>query len=220
MNIRKIISVIVFFSLSTIGLGVSDAGADHSWASYHWARIAPFVLDLGDNVSGNWDPYLSVASSDWSQSSVLDTAIVPTGAKNKACRPIPGQVEVCNGKYGNNGWLGLAQIWVSGDHIVQATVKVNDTYFNRSPYNTPAWKQMVMCQEVAHAVGLDHQDENQTNANLGSCMDYTNNPAGSPNNLHPNQHDFDELELIYGHTDTTTTVINSDKVITFVIRVK
>jgi hypothetical protein len=59
-----------------------------------------------------------------------------------------------------------------------------------------------MCQEIGHTFGLDHQDENFSNVNLGSCMDYTSNPAG---NEHPNNHDFAQLETIYKHTDSTTS---------------
>jgi hypothetical protein len=40
-----------------------------------------------------------------------------------------------------------------------------------------------MCQEVGHTFGLDHQDENFNNTNLGTCMDYTNDPS---TNQHPN----------------------------------
>lgn len=67
-----------------------------------------------------------------------------------------------------------------------------------------------MCQEVGHIFGLDHQDIIHDNLNLGTCMDYTNDPDGALysqlSNLHPNQHDYDELEIIYAHLDTTTTV--------------
>jgi hypothetical protein len=71
-----------------------------------------------------------------------------------------------------------------------------------------------MCQEVGHDFGLDHQDETFDNANLGTCMDYTNDPDGgaggaSPNdqgNEHPNTHDYRQLETIYEHFDSTTTV--------------
>jgi hypothetical protein len=66
-----------------------------------------------------------------------------------------------------------------------------------------------MCQEVGHTFGLDHQDENFDNANLGTCMDYTSDPDGPPSNLHPNQHDYDELAIIYAHLDGTTTVSSS-----------
>ena len=99
--------------------------------------------------------------------------------------------------------LGVAQIRLSGAHISQGTVKLNDTYFNTAQYNTPAWRNLVSCQEVGHTFGLDHQDENFDNANLGTCMDYTNDPS---TNQHPNQHDYDELETIYSHNDSSTTV--------------
>jgi hypothetical protein len=117
--------------------------------------------------------------------------------------PGTGAIEVCNEAYGNNGWLGLAQIWTSGNHIVRGYTKVNDSYFDYAPYNTNAWRQMVMCQEVGHDFGLDHQDENKANANLGSCMDYTRDPS---TNMNPNAHDFEQLELMYNHLDSTSTV--------------
>src|SRR5262249_18739586 len=75
----------------------------------------------------------------------------------------------------------------------------------QATYNTPAYRRLVMCQEVGHTFGLAHQDENQTNPNLGSCMDYTRNPAGPPSNEHPNSHDYAELVTIYAHTDSFST---------------
>lgn len=183
------------------------AHASHSWGGYHWARTSnPFTVKLGDNLSSNWKTYLSTASGDWSQSSVLNTRIV-TGQSNNSCSATSGRVEVCNRTYGNTGWLGIASISLTGGtHITSGTVKLNDTYFNTSTYNTPSWRQLVTCQEVGHTFGLDHQDTNFNNANLGTCMDYTNNPDGPPSNLHPNQHDYDELATIYSHLDSTTTV--------------
>lgn len=204
-----------FIMLASLGLlltsFVSIVHATHSWGSYHWARTSnPFTLKLGDNLSSNWGPYLATTSDDWSVSSVLDTTIVTGAANPKNCRPTSGRVEVCNNKYGNNGWLGLAQIWVSGNHITQGVTKVNDTYFNTAKYNTSAWKNMVMCQEVGHTFGLDHQDENFSNTNLGTCMDYTDDPSGvlksQLSNEHPNAHDYDELATIYAHLDNVTTI--------------
>lgn len=193
-------------ALATAALAAS-ALASHSWGSYHWARTSnPFTLKLGDNVNSTWDAHLATTSADWSLSSVLDTTIVAGGTKPRNCRPTAGRVEVCNALYGSNGWLGIAQIWVSGSHIVQGVVKVNDTYFNTATYNSPAWRNLVMCQEVGHTFGLDHQDEVFGNPNLGTCMDYTSNPSGPPSNEHPNQHDYDQLEAIYAHLDSTTTV--------------
>ena len=181
--------------------------ASHSWGGYHWARTQnPFTLKLGDNVSGPWETVLGTTSADWTFSTVLNTNIVPGNANPKNCRPTLGRVEVCNSTYGNNGWLGIAQIWASGNHITQGVVKLNDSYFNTSRYNTTAWRNLVSCQEVGHTFGLDHQDENFDNPNLGTCMDYTSNPA---TNQHPNSHDYTQLEQIYAHLDSTTTVSSS-----------
>ena len=183
------------------------ASADHSWGGYHWTRTEnPFTLKLGDSVSSTaWDASLSLASADWSVSSVLDTTIISgTNLRNpKVCRAALGRGEVCNATYGRTGWLGIASIWISGTHITQGTVKLNDTYFNTSTYNKPAWRNLVMCQEVGHILGLDHQDEIFGNTPLGTCMDYSNDPVP---NQHPNQHDYDMLEAIYTPLDTTTTL--------------
>jgi hypothetical protein len=186
----------------------STAWASHWWGGYHWARIAnPFTLDLGDNVSGAaWEAALATAASDWdvNNSAVINTAVVPgLAASVKNCRPPSGRVEVCNAAYGNNGWLGLASISITGGvHITKGYVKVNDTYFNTPTYNTTAWRNLVMCQEVGHTFGLDHQDENFSNPNLGTCMDYTSNPS---TNQHPNAHDYEELAIIYQHLDGFNT---------------
>jgi hypothetical protein len=195
-----------------LAIGVATVSfANHSWAGYHWARTSNdanpfFTLKVGDNVSSQWDSYLNTAISDWSASSVLNLVNVAGKTRPRQCKPTVGQLEVCNERYGNNGWLGIAQIWVNGLHITQATTKLNDTYFNTATYNTPAWRQLVTCQEIAHDFGLDHQDENFNNPNLGSCMDYTSDPDGPPSNEHPNQHDYDQILTIYQHTDSTSTI--------------
>jgi len=195
-----------------LGGFITVVQASHSWGKYHWNKstadtiVAP--LALGDNISSIWDNSLLVASTDWN-ASVLKNQIV-AGGNNVNCDPISGTVQVCNSLYGNNGWLGIASIWVTrgkNNHITQALVKVNDTYFNTPQYNTQSWRDFVMCQEVGHTFGLDHQDENFSNLNLGSCMDYTSDPAGSINNQldnrHPNQHDYDMMTEIYAHLNST-----------------
>jgi len=205
---RFSIMIIMIAILAAFPLAVS---ADHSWGNYHWARTSnPFTLKVGDNVTAAWDPYLDEAISDWNPSTVLNLTEVAGGTNPKNCRATAGRIEVCNSKYGNNGWLGIAQIWASGNHITQAVAKMNDTYYNTAQYNTPAWRRLVMCQEIAHDFGLAHQDEGFGAPNLGTCMDYTNDPDGGgaygPSNEHPNAHDFDQLESIYSHLDSTTTI--------------
>lgn len=190
-------------AVAVLAVTAAPAAASHSWGSYHWARTAnPFTIQLGDNVSSGWDAYLGQASGDWTKSSVLDTTVVPGSTTGRKCRATLGRAEVCNAAYGRNGWLGIASIWASGSHITQATVKVNDTYYSSGYYNTPIWRAMVVCQEVGHVFGLGHQDE--SGADLHTCMDYASNPDAD--NTHPNAHDYQMLEQIYSHLDSSTTI--------------
>lgn len=184
--------------------------ASHSWGGYHWARTtSQFTLKLGDNLtSADWKSHLGQTSQDWnSGKSPVLTAIVG-GQSNKRCSMVAGTTQVCNGTYGRNGWLGLASINISGGtHITQGSAKMNDTYFNTATYNNPNEREHVMCQEVAHTFGLDHQSTD--GSSLNTCMDYFSNTganAGSTLSTKPNAHDFEELGIIYQHLDSTTTV--------------
>lgn len=192
---------VVLVAMLALGVLPPPAHADHAWRDYHWARSNPFTLELGNNLARFWQPYLYTAASDWSRSSVLDTAVARGGTTRARCGPTVGRVEVCNYTYGDTQWLGIAQLWVSGSHITYGVVKMNDTYFNTVRYNTPAWRHHVMCHEIGHTLGLAHQDE--SGLALGTCMDYAFDPSGSQ---HPNAHDYAQLEAIYSHNDSTTTV--------------
>jgi hypothetical protein len=208
-------------SLTVLFLGLACAAlpantyAGHSWGGYHWARTAnPFTLKLGDNLtSADWEGHLSHTSKDWNSpipvgaTSPILTSIV-VGSSNKNCSMVAGTTQVCNRTYGKNGWLGLASINITeGVHITQGSAKMNDTYFNTTPYNNPNEKLHVMCQEIAHTFGLDHQSTDGSSQN--TCMDYFSNTfanATSMASTMPNTHDFDELNIIYQHLDSTTTV--------------
>jgi len=194
--------------LATLGLGlalvmlsVGPVAANHQWGKYHWARSSnPLPLEIASNLDSNYSGNLVTALVDWNKSAVLALTKVD-GAGLKNCGPVAGRVEVCNDRYGyrRGGWLGLAQVWTSGDHITQATVQLNDTFLlGGGSYDSDAWRQMVTCQEIGHTFGLDHQDEDFYNANLDTCMDYTTDPS---TNQHPNKHDYDELDTIYSHLD-------------------
>jgi hypothetical protein len=173
---------------------------DETWGNYHWPRAKnPGRVVLGDNVDARWDPWLRQASSDWS-TPVVETKIA-RGLAQDNCVPPDGRVEVCNDGYGFNGWLGLAQLWLSGDHIISAAIKLNDSYHDLYPYKQEGWRDFVMCQEVGHTLGLGHRDENFENDNLGTCMDYTDNPDGPPSNRQPDAQDYSTLDALYSHTD-------------------
>ncbi len=212
MSKRLLLTVLVLVFVAAIP---TISMANHSWGSYHWARTAnPFTLKVGDAVNATWDPYLDQAIADWNPSQVLNLTEIASSVNPRTCKAPTGQVVVCNAAYGGTGWLGIAGISISGGHITSGYTKLNDTYFDTAQYNTPAWRRLVTCQEIGHDFGLAHQDETFANANLGSCMDYTDDPDGGaggassndPSNEHPNSHDFQQLETIYAHLDSTTTV--------------
>lgn len=203
---RKILLVVfsVLFVLPVINY------ASHQWNTYHWELTdsSSATLTIYNSMTGDWNrldgrSYLEVAIEDWNVSNHLSLTLVSgdTGkGTRKRCNADSGTIRVCNAEYGQTGWLGIAGISVSGDHIVAGYSKMNDTYFSDPArnYNTEAWRQLVVCQEIGHDFGLGHQDENFDNANLNTCMDYTSNPES---NQHPNSHDYEELaiETMYGH---------------------
>ncbi len=197
-------TLVVILALTVFAAFAVIASADHSWNNYHWARTAnPFTLKVGNNVTDKWTSQFNTAISDWNQSQVLGLAPV-AGTSNKRCAMVAGTVQVCNGTYGQNGWLGLASINITGgEHITQGSAKMNDTYFNMAYYNNPNEKLHVMCQEVGHTFGLGHTSEDGSSQD--TCMDYFSNTgvnAGSAQSTRPNQHDYDMLSIIYAHLDS------------------
>ena len=205
-NMKKILIAALAAALPS-----SASFADHSWGPpYHWARTtSSFDLQVINSTTSDWDDYVGLAISDWSMSSVLnmieDTNGSTSNKDRRRCKGGSGTVRICNLAYGNNGWLGIAGISIdSNDHITTGYTKLNDSYFSTSYYNTPAWRQSVACQELGHDVGLGHQDEDFNNTSLFSCMDYQ-----VPPHEYPNPHDYDQLEDIYAHLDSSNSYAGS-----------
>ena len=190
--------------MGVIAVGLAaTVSATHSWGGYHWARTtSSFNVTVVNSTTSDWDPYVSAAVADWSQSAVLNMVEDPTGndsrRERRRCKNISGQLHICNDAYGENGWLGIAGISLdTSGHIQTGYTKLNDSYFSLNYYNTPDWKQSVTCQELGHNVGLDHQDEIFNTTSLLSCMDYQDPPFAWAN-----AHDFDQLAAIYAHLDS------------------
>lgn len=196
------------FVLATVAVGSVDVSADHSWSNYHWARKsqAEFTLRIGNNMTAAWQTHFTTAVADWGSGqygSPLRTAAV-TGTAKGNCRPVSGTVQVCNDRYGANGWLGLAQIWLKSGHIYQGTAKMNDSYFDLPAYNVEPEKLHVVCQEIGHTFGLGHTSEDGSSQN--TCMDYYRNTSGSDwLSTRPNQHDYEMLATTYAHADSTNS---------------
>lgn len=180
-----------------------------SWNGYHWARTGPLAIMLGDNVSASWDSYLANAAKIWSADQHIDFVQTAGMTSSSTCSPVYGTVQACSANYGATGWLGYATVWTSGSYIIEATVKLNDYYFSQAKYNTAAFRTQVTCQEVGHTLGLAHADTNYSNTNLGTCMDYSNDPTGklgtngTLSDLTASATDFKHLDNIYAVLDST-----------------
>ena len=176
-------------------------------SGYHWARKqSTFTLQLGSNLDGPWPSILKEAVGDWNKSGTVTFRIVAGRSGPQECRPVTGRVEVCNWRYGTQeGWLGLTRLYfdTSGDHIEAATVQMNDSFFDTgSQYNDDAARRHTMCHEMGHTPGLDHIDTN-------SCMN--DSQYAVFHQLVPIKKDFAQLERIYSHKDSTTTVAGKQK---------
>ncbi|MEV6524508.1 hypothetical protein AB0M43_21350 [Longispora sp. NPDC051575] len=180
-----------------VSFAAAPAQAGHSWSGYHWSRTGQVSVNVYRSVTSGWTTAYNTAISDWNASAWIQVSTVAGAtdtATRSSCPMVTGAVRVCNYAYGSTGWSGLASINVSGSHITRANAKMNDTYLGTA---SAAMRQLVMCQEIGHDWGLAHQDENFTNPNLNTCMDYTNNPTS---NQHPNTHDYNQLAAIYNHS--------------------
>lgn len=206
---KRTLSLLI--TAAAFALAAAPAQAKHSWGNWHWERSAnPVTLpvlnsttDVRTPVGGqNWPALLARSASDWSSSAVLDLAVRPQSAADlaaqQACPFMPDTIRVCNVFNPNVTWLGLATVLPdvsSGQgHLLAATAQVNDAWFS-TPLYSELNAQHVMCQEIGHTFGLDHQDE--SGADLNTCMDY----ADALDNPSPNAHDYQQLSTIYQHLD-------------------
>ena len=205
MRTKKVRFAVMVVLIAMLAAFPLSASATHSWGNYHWARTSnPFTIKVIDSMTADWDDNLDVAISDWDDSSVMNVVEEEGDSSlktRKRCAAVTGKVRACNAAYGSHiGWLGVAQIWANGNHIIKGTAKMNDSYL--SSY-TEVNRQHVICQEIGHDWGLDHQDE--SGLDLNTCMDY----ADAFDNEHPNAHDYEQLESIYDHLDSTTTIASA-----------
>lgn len=202
MELSRNLRLAAVLGTTAVGLAGTAALADHAWSTYHWqtasGKATPLVVD---NTVGAWKPRVALAMQDWNSSPHIESELTTGTTNAKRCPMSSGTIQVCNAAYGQNGWLGIASISISGGHIVAGSTKLNDTYFSFPTYDTEDWKQLVTCQEIGHDYGLGHQNEDFSTDVTNSCMEYTSLPDG---NTHPDSHDYEQLAAIYNHSDGST----------------
>ena len=78
-------------------------------------------------------------------------------------------------------------MFIRNGHFTYAWVDLDNA-------NSYTWRKRVhvLCQEIGHTLGLDHR------TGAGTCMNARYNDVAS---MHPDAHDYAELEGIYAHVD-------------------
>lgn len=187
MKLFRLPRAILFgaFAIGVLLFGATVASADHAWNNYHFPsyNLSPAVVD--NTSSSLYDIEASVL--EWSG---LGTSIQPT-----LTTASKGDITVKEAF--SPFWLGLARIYVDGGHITKAEVKLNTRLLNS--YGAAA-ADHVLCQELGHVLGLDHNRDGATGGSPDdSCM---NDQTTIGSYTSPNSHDTDQLNLIYdGHVD-------------------
>lgn len=189
------------------GLLPSNTVASRTQGHFHWARKqSQFTLQVGDNVDGGWNSLLNRVVSDWNKGDTVTFRIVNGSTGAQECRERTGTVQVCNSSYGRQeGWLGLTKLYFTdrGDHVDAATVQMNDSFLNTdTQYNSEAARRHTLCHELGHTPGLDHVSSK-------SCMNDSQQAVFD--NTVPINKDFRQLERIYKHKDSSTTVSGKQK---------
>jgi len=150
-------------------------------------------LELVSALEDRWSDEFDMAVSDWDDGNPnvlsLSTRIDTTGPN---CDAVDEALKVCNGNFGDTGWLGINEIMTINDYIQSSVAKMNEYYLFNADQDT---RQYTMCHELGHGFGLPHTDENFNNADLGNCMDYTHKHE---NNLRPDESNFNRLMGLYG----------------------
>lgn len=175
-------------ALLVVGPLVAGVGASSSFNGARWdTNGRGLSLQLGDEVDNGWDSYLKRAAGEWSKSKQVNLKVGRSGGN---CTMERGRVEVCNGDWSRENWLGLTIADIDGErHIYRALVLMNDHYFDQPPYDRTDAKRHTMCQEVGHSLGLDHRYSK-------TCMNDREIFGRAYDS--PSKTDYRELEQLYG----------------------
>jgi len=159
-------------------------------------------LEILNACNDEYQPFVETAVANWDNGYPIDslTLYITRIPYENECKSVTGKLKICNGDYGDTRWRGLNEVLLSPrwNTIVSSTALLNEYYLN---YESDFQKLYTTCHELGHGFGLPHWDENFFNADLGNCMDYTQNPKTS---YKPDTSNFLYLAQLYGGLEVPT----------------
>ncbi len=157
-----------------------------AWASHRWGcwKYANFQINWYNGGTGDYfniyNEEARTNSNSWHN--YTDLSLTPVSSAGTT-----DHINAYNGRYGSNGWLGIAEIRrYSGCTVFEGRARLNQTYLDNGSYSRTN-KKHVACQEVGHLFGLNHNRGSST-----TCMNDTILTAPQPN-----AHDRDLVNSIY-----------------------
>ena len=182
--------------LSTVLVSAQNHSKDIKWPQKDGK--GGLHVTIINSLSPSLQPLLASTVRTWEYGSPLHPAIA-VDLKTEATYGCPRSMDairVCDNDYGKTGWAGFEVAVSNNDGFIQMSLVRINTHYLKS--TNLVYNRYVMCHELGHAFGLDHQDENFNNENVGSCMDYTRKHQDS---LAPNVFDWQALLNTYGKLD-------------------
>ena len=103
-----------------------------------------------NSLSAEWQEEFDIAVADWSESSALQLTVevLPVDDawdNEKKCKRQSDKMVVCNGNFGETGWLGICETEVMNGRIISAVAKMNEYYLNNADF---AERRFTMCHEI------------------------------------------------------------------------
>lgn len=181
LRVRRVFGTL--YAVLLLVLFPSSGALASNSLSYHWpqnpgggySRWVNYVDQTNAAVYGNLFDHVAALYY------YADNRVYPYEVSSSSARDI----DAYSGLY-YASWYGLMTPTYSGSHLSYATVQLDEADGLTSSQN-----HSLICQELGHALGLDHQTATD------SCMYPTD--AYWPEDF--NTHDTSTLWGLYGHTD-------------------
>jgi hypothetical protein len=146
------------------------------------------IINAADDL---YATYLRRAADDYRASEAVASLQLSNVPYQSLCQPENGKVKICSGEYGNTDWYGSTALFMRGNSIIAAIIRMNN-----SKNGSAQVLQHTVCHQLGHALGLQHSDQASCLQDLvGAAVDET---AISNQLQHPSPEDLEMLVTMYG----------------------